>query len=1028
MKKTRTNQRARHDRKLIRAMKLCMLFFLIGTSIGWGNLSYAQRPDQMHRLSGRVVDSKGEPIIGANIVEAGTTNGTVTDVNGHFTLNVGSNATIRVSYIGCIAQDLPIEGKSNVEITLQEDTQVLGEVVAIGYGTMKKSDLTGSVTRISMKDKSTGANTNLFQALIGSAAGVHLESRGGSESLPSIAVRGQTSLSASDAPLIVIDGVIYNGSISGLNLNDVETIDILKDASAAAVYGARSANGVLLITTKKGKQQKPLISFDAYMGWQDMTNNPMRVMNADEFAVRLVDWNYQSKLYEWYATHPTSVADRPKRPDVTDRNLVAQYLATPEERNNYLAGNEIDWVKEVLRIAPLQNYSISLQGGADNMSYYLSASYSDIKGIQLNDNFKRVTVRSNIESTVNKWLTLSLNASYSYLDRSGIPASLANARVASPLVDNKIGTDNYDIYLGNELFQPYPLVYLYIDNSDISNELFSVGSAKVTLPWIKGLKYELNYSHTYTARNVSSFHNSNTPSGVNNRGMGTKNLSESRNWIVNNIVTYSREFGNHKLNSTFLLSREQLTGNTTDASAEGFDNEVLGYNNLGLGTIQHAGSSAYKESSLSYMARINYSYLLRYMLTATIRKDGFSGFGKGNKWATFPSVSLAWVATEEAFLKEKGFYLKLRTSYGKNGNQGIGRYASLSKMATNYYVFGSETAIGIYPNTLGNPHLGWETTVSYNIGTDFGLLHNRITGSIDIYKAKTTDVLVKRQLPRSSGYIDIWSNIGEIGNKGIEIQLKSVNFNNKRFNWESNITFSLNRDRIDKLYGKKDDKDIGNSWFVGEPISAIYDYQMAGGVWTEEEFFSGKIPLAGWYPGQFRYVDQNKDGAIDPTNDRTIVGYKAPSYRFSIANSLSYKNISLSVLINSIQGGKKYYKADNALMINPLYYMQQRMNNSAINPYWRPDAPTTNTTGIYNNPPQQSGIYQSRSFIRLQDVSLAYDFDKKPIEKIGLQSCQLYISSKNPYVWTNWQGWDPEIGVSDIPLMRSIVFGIKLSL
>lgn len=977
-------------------------------------------------ISGTVTSQTGETMPGVNIIEKGTTNGTTTDVNGRYSLTVSNEESVLVfSFIGFTSTEVKVGARSVVDATLSEDVTRLDEVIVIGYGEQKKSDLTGSVVRISMDDKATQANVNVFQALVGAAPGVNLESRGGAEATPSLSIRGQTSLSASDAPLIVIDGIIYNGPISNINTSDVESIDILKDASAAAVYGSRSANGVLLITTKKGKSGKPVVSFDTYHGFQEMTNNPMRVMNADEFATRLVDWSHQEQVYNWYKTNPTSAAGRPVRPDVTDRQLVASYLPTYEEQQNYLAGNEIDWVDEVLRVAPMHNYNIGLQGKSDKVSYYLSGSYTDVAGIQLNDNFKRITVRSNLESEISDWLTLGMNASYSNRDVSGIPASLANARIASPLVDNKIGSPNYDIYLGNELFQPYPLVYLNIDNSDISNELFAVGRAKVTVPWVEGLKYELNYSHVYSTRNNNTFHNSNTPSGVSNRGLAVKNPSESRDWIVNNIVTYSREFGDHQINSTLLYSREKRSGNASTLNAQGFDNEALGYNNMGLGSIVTVASSAYEENSLSYMARVNYSYKSRYMITATVRRDGFSGFGAGNKWATFPSASLAWVVSDEAFLENQGLYLKLRTSYGENGNQGIGRYSSLSRMGTRYYVYGQTTAIGLYPSTLGNTDLSWETTASYNLGVDFGILQNRISGSIDAYTAKTSDVLVQRQLPRSAGYANVWSNIGAIDNKGIEVELKTINLEGQ-LKWESGFTFAMNRDKISRLYGGAEDRDVGNAWFVGEPIGAIYDYEMAGGVWTEEEFFNDQV-LEGWYPGQFRYVDQNGDGAIDPTFDRKVVGYTSPSFRFSISNSLTYKNFTLSVFINSIQGGDKYYMANNAEMVNPLYYMQHRMNNSAINDYWRPDAPTTNTTGIYNNPLRQSGIYQSRSFVRLQDISLAYQFNPSLLDKLKLQSCQVYIASKNPYVWTKWQGWDPEIGVSDTPMMRNYIMGLRLS-
>ncbi len=978
-------------------------------------------------VQGKVTDEKGVPLPGASVEIKGSNTATSTNVNGEFTLKgIDEMSVLVVTYLGFVTTEFAVNNQRSVSIILKEDLQNLSEVVVVGYGTQKKSDLTGSVARITMSDKATLANVNLFQALVGAAAGVNLEGRGGAASEPTLSVRGKTSLSASDQPLIVLDGVIYNGSISNININDVETIDILKDASSAAVYGSRSANGVMLITTKKGKTDKPVISFNSYAGFQDMTNNSMRVMNGDEFAVRLADWDWQSKVYAWYKTNPTSAVGRPQRPDVTNRATVASYLKTLEEQENYLAGREINWVDEVLQTAPMQNYNLSLQGRSERTTYYISGSYTDVEGIQLNDRLKRITLHNNLESQVSDWLTVGVNASYSSRDNSGISASLANARIASPLVNNYIGKPNYDIYLGGELFQPYPLVNLFIDNSDISNELFAVGTARVTVPWVKGLRYEFNYSNIYSTRNNNTFNTSSTPAGVANRGLAVKVPSEARDWTLNNIVTYQREFGDHQVNSTLLFSREGRKGSQSELNASGFDNEILGYNNVGLAEVATVGSTAYEESSLSYMARVNYSYLSRYMFTATVRRDGFSGFGPGNKWATFPSASVAWVATEEPFLKDMGFYLKLRTSYGKNGNQGIGRYSSLSRMGTRYYVYGQSTAIGLFPNTLGNEDLAWETTASYNGGLDFGFLKNRITGSLDLYTANTTDVLVQRQLPRTAGYASIWTNIGGIKNKGIELDLKTINLNGA-LRWESNFTFALNRDKISKLYGGENDNDIGNSWFVGEPISAIYDYEMAGGVWTEEEFFNRRT-LTGWYPGQFRYVDQNGDGSIEPTNDRTVIGYESPSYRFSINNSLTYKNFSLSVFINSIQGGKNRYMANNALIINPLFYFPERHNNSAINAYWTPEAPTTNTTGIYNVPLRQSGVYQSRSFVRLQDVSIGYSFGKSLLEKVNLRSAQVYLSSKNPYVWTNWDGWDPEIGISDTPMMRNLIFGLNISL
>lgn len=980
-------------------------------------------------ISGTVSDEKGEALPGVSILVKGTQQGTTTDIAGKFNLRLtNENPVLVLSFVGYISQEVIVGNQSTFNISLQSDTKALDELVVVGYGTMKKSDLTGSVVRVNLQEKENQANVNILQSLTGAAPGINIENRGGATGEPSFGIRGQNSLSASNSPLIVIDDIIYNGSLNDIDVNDVATIDVLKDASAVSVYGSRSANGVIIITTKTGKTDKPVVTFNTYHGFQDMTNNPMRVMNGDEFAERLVDWNYQSQLYQWYGTNPDSPANRPVRPDVTDRELVASYLLTEEERDNYRAGRSIDWVDAVLRKGAIKNYNLSLSGkNGKKLNYFVSGNYSDIDGIQLNDQFKRLTLRSNLETHVNSWLKLSMNTAYAYTDESGIPASLANARVASPLANNFIGQPNYDIYLGGELFQPYPLVYTYINNSQKGNQLQLTGRAKIEVPWVEGLSYDLNYSNRFNFDNNNSYHNYNTPQGVDLRGLATKSPSQSRDWILNNIVNYTRSFDKHSVNMTLLYTREERSGSASTLTAQGFDNEVLGYNNMGLATVARVASSAWNESTIGLMARLNYSFNSKYILTGTFRRDGYSGFGANNKWANFPSLSLAWVFSEEEMFKGLGdFYGKMRVSYGVNGNQGIGRYSSLSRMGTRYYVYGESPAVGLFPSTLGNSGLSWETTNSVNLGFDYGFIGNRITGSLDLYTSKTSDVLVQRQLPRASGYASVWANIGGVSNKGVDFMINSKNLVND-LKWETGFVFSLNRSKITKLYGNGNDADPGNGWFVGEPISAIYDYRMSGGVWTEEEFFSKSIPYAGWHPGQFRYDDLNGDNNITPDGDRSVIGYKEPNYRFSVTNTLSYKGFSLSFMINSVQGGNGYYMADNADNINPRYYMSQRMNNSMINAFWRPDAPTTNTTGIYNNPPRQSGIYQSRSFVRLQDVSLSYNLNSNVLSALKLANASVYVSAKNPYVWTKWQGWDPEIGISDIPLMRSYIAGIRFS-
>lgn len=555
-----------------------------------------------------------------------------------------------------------------------------------------------------------------------------------------------------------------------------------------------------------------------------------------------------------------------------------------------------------------------------------------------------------------------------------------------------------------------------------------VGSGKITVPWVKGLTYELNYSNTFLTRTNNSFHPVTVPGGAGNKGRAYKLPEEERNWIVNNIVTYLRSFGQHQINATLLYSAENRNFQSSSIDAQGFDNPVLGFNNVSLGTQFAVASSAWEENSLSYMARLNYTFMSRYLLTATWRRDGFSGFGPDKKFANFPSVSLGWVLSDESFMQSiPKVYLKLRTSYGENGNQGIGRYSSFSRMTADAYVFGPTTSVAVYPSTLGNASLAWEKTASLNVGIDFGFLDRRISGSIDVYKAKTSDVLVSRALPPTTGYASVWTNIGAIDNKGIELELNTINLTGQ-LGWETNFVFSLNRDKISRLYGDKNDKDIGNSWFVGEPISAIYDYEMMGGLWTEADLYAGRT-YDNWYPGQYKYVDQNNDGVIEPNNDRKVIGYRTPSYRFSINNTFNWKNFTFSFFINSIQGGKKFYQMDNAGVVNVAWRSDDvlRINASAVRPYWTPENGVNNATGVYNSPAVSSGIYESRSFVRLQDVSLAYRFNQTVLSKLDIEALQVYIASKNPYVWTKWSGWDPETGTSNSPLMRNITAGFRVT-
>jgi TonB-dependent starch-binding outer membrane protein SusC len=1015
--------------------------FLVGMFLLIQLSAFAQEKS----ITGTVTGADKTPLAGVAVSVKGAAIGTNTDANGKFTLTIPASAqTLVFSFIGMTTQEIPIGTGTVFNVVLSESTVGLNEVVVIGYGTQKKSDLTGSVVRVNLDTKTTLANVSLGSALQGVTAGVNVGGTGTAGSSPDLSIRGQTSLSATDAPLIVLDGIIYNGSISDININDVESIDILKDASSAAVYGSRSANGVMIITTKKGKSEKPLFNINSYYGLQDYTNSPEKVMNADQFAIRLVDFYYQQSLYAWYAKRPTSDSDfggKPVRGDITDRNYVSTFLRTQEEKDNYLAKKYVDWMKEIQQTAPLQNYDISVSGRTDKSNYYISGSYIDQKGRLLNDKYGRTTIHTTLENKITDWITVGINSSYSIRDNSGVHADVNWAMLASPLVNVKtpLGTYAPDLAMESSSYH-HPLQYTVIPNKNISRNLFTLGYIKIAIPKVKGLTYDFNYSNTYITSKAETFYPASTTQGNNSKGYATKSLNESINWILNNIITYNRTFAtDHAVNATLLYSREKRNGENNTLNASGFDNEVLGYNSMQLGTIPTVSTGAWEENSLSYMARLNYSFKNRYLLTGTVRRDGFSGFGANRKFATFPSVSLGWVISDEAFLKSQTVinYLKLRLSDGVNGNQGIGRYSSFSKMGTNNpYVFGGSTAVGIYPNSLGNADLEWESTLSYNVGIDFGVLKNRISGSVDVYKAQTSHVLVSRALPGTTGYSSVWTNIGGISNKGIEVTLNTVNID-KQLRWESKFVFSLNRDKISKLYGGANDKDVGNGWFVGQPISAIYDYKATGGVWSEAEFYAGKITIPQTYPGHLKVADLNGDGDLDANNDRSIIGFKTPNYRFSIANDFKYKNFTLSVFINSVMGGNGYYMADNArAVLSCITYAGgdagiqyvYRNNLVATRQYWTPDNGVTNAPSLYFLPRRVMGIYQDRSFVRLQDVSLSYNIGKDLLNTLGIDALQIYVSGKNLHTWTKWQGWDPEMLVDDYTrMMTSVIGGIKLS-
>lgn len=977
---------------------------------------------QQKNVSGTVVDGNGVLLPGVTVIVKGSTIGTITDADGNFTLqNVPTEAVLTFSFVGMRTREVPVEGRQTVHVIMEEEAIGIEEVVAVGYGYVRKSDLTGTVSSVNTEKTMDIPNTNVLQTLQGSVAGLNVTTPDRPGENPAFIIRGRNSISAGNTPLIVVDGIIYNGSLNDFNVNDIEKIDILKDASAAAVYGSRSANGVIIVTTKMGTNDKPMFNFNAYYG----ISNPVHlipVLDGPGYIRKILDFR--------------SATGQEANPD-----HIEDYLSITETEN-YRTGKTIDWYDKIIKTGITQNYNLNISGKTEKTNYYLSGTYYDQTGIVENDDFDRLTLKANFINKITDWYSVSLRTAFSSLDYSGTEAGLYYG--LSPY-----GTywedESRGIYKEFPMEDPYynhPLINTFVDNKDIRTSLLGTISSELDVPFIKGLKWTLNYSTNLRNRKISNFWDNTMKigNGKTLNGHARKEIYDDYDWTLDNIINYKRTLADkHSIDLTVLYSREYARREETIAEASDFFNQALGYNNLGLAKVQETASNLEDQNSVAYMARLNYVFDYKYSLTATVRRDGFSGFAPDNKYATFPSVALAWTISNEGFMESISSInlLKIRVSYGENGNQALGRYQTLARIKDAQYVFGDggNTVPTVFVESMANTNLGWETTKVKNIGIDFGIFRNRISGTIDAYLSNTYNILLKRNIPGTSGYNSVWTNIGKVHNHGIELALNSENLKRNNYSWETGFTFALNRNRIDELFGEdlngdgKEDDNVANSWFIGKPLGVIYGYKTEG-IWQSDD----NIP-DGFRAGDFRLADTTGEGELTP-EDRTILGSTLPSYTFSVSNNFRFRSLSLYVLVNSIQGGGKdnYYVGDNMLMHNvntPFTTYSERFNIADV-PYWTPENPSNEYARINYIPNRAHPYLEDRSFVRLQDVTLAYTFDKSVRDKLGLQDLRLYASGKNLYTWTKWTGYDPETmstrgdGSNHFPMLRTFTLGIDL--
>ena len=993
-------------------------------------------------ITGRVTDTNGEPLPGVSVMIKGTAQGTATDANGSYSLTVqNENTTLVFSYIGFIKQEVTVGNRRSINIMLDEESRALDEVIVIGYGTSKRKDFTGSMTSIKLEDSPIALTTNLnaLESLKGNVTGLDIGAVNSAGSEPSMLVRGRRSISGSNDPLIVLDGMIYMGRISDINPNDIATYDVLKDATSAAVYGSRSANGVIIITTKKGRAGKPIIHFNASNGMQTWHLRP-EMMTGEQWA-----------------------------DVVAKRNRYTDYsFMTENQRVNYERGKEYDWLDIASRTGWVQDYQVSVSGAGDNMNYYLSASYSDNKAVLMGDDYNRFSVLSKISTDITSWLRIGADFSYAKTDNSGISADLS-AKTQSPFSmlyrdEEKKLLERYpngNNYTGNPLWGVYDKEKR--ENINIRDNFRANIYAEIKAPFLPGLSYQLNYSGGLNQSRSGSFsHESNfVPIGPYNdptrysaetqkaylaSAGGSWNTTRSSTYVLDNILKYNETFGKHTVDITAVATRDHNESRTKNTSATDFasnGNTLLGFDGMHFATIQTISYSGTDRANIGYLGRINYTFSDTYYLTASYRRDGSSVFGSKKKWGDFASVGGAWRITNEGFLKDLSALndLKLKLSYGKNGNQGLSPYGTLSRVVNGksggfYYVFNNATTptYGINQSTIGNPTLGWETTSSWNTGFESALLNNRLFVDLDVYFARTTDQIFTRNIPVMNGFTTMSSSMGEVGNNGVEMTLRTVNMKRNDLNWTTAITFWLNRNKLIHLYGEdldgdgKEDDDIGNERFIGYSIRSIYGYKQNGIVQTTDTEYINQYQAT---PGDAKYVDINNDGVLNP-DDRSILGSRDPNFKLNMSNTLRYKNWELYFMIIGTFGGNNYFLQDNRYAFlaggNPGTFG----GNSIYIPYWTEENPSN----IYPSPTYTGadGRYlglQSRTFVRLQDVTLSYTFNEAWLRRVKISKLKIFATGKNLATVTGWTGGDPELGNtildSSYPVLTTLTLGANIS-
>lgn len=976
------------------------LSFILAFLMLWST-GFAQKA-----VTGSVKDSNGEPLIGVSISTGGN-GGTVTDMDGKFSLdNVSASTILKFSYIGYENKELKVGNLSVINVVMQSSYESLDEVVVVGYGVMKKRDLSGSISQLKQKDITAVPTTNVLESLQGKIAGLDMTpSSGAVGSGFNFNVRGNRSLTASNAPLILVDGISYGSDIT-INPNDIESIEVLKDASTTAIYGSRGANGVIMITTKKGKEGKAKVEFNAYAGPVMKTRMP-DIMNSQQY-----------------------VEFRREALRAVDKYTDDSAFLSSDELSLLNQGVSVNWLDLVMQSGFTQNYQASISGGTDKTQASFSLDYQNEKGLLKGDEMNRYGGRLNVTHKMTGQLEVGASMHINYRNQNSSPSGAYHyARTYSPLAKpyNDDGSINRLPLYGSSSTSVNLMVDQNKDNYLNETKAYRFfGTGYLSWNIVKGLNYRTNLGVDLQSSTIGLFQgiNSSYAQANSNRAYASKEETHNNSYTWENILTYSRDFGVHHLTAMAGHSMQKSHYENLAANGKGFAFDAVLYHNLTSAQADKNISSSLTESSmLSYFGRIYYKLMDKYMLTLTMRTDGSSVLAEGNKWGYFPSLAAAWRIKEENFLKDVDVVsdLKLRLSYGISGNSAVSAYQTTGGLSETYYDFNGTPAYGYRPYNLANKDLKWEKTKVLNFGIDYGMFKNRLYATIDIYKTWTNDLLLPMIIPGHTGFTEVISNVGKTETRGIDVTLTGVIFDKKDFKWNSDLTFGHNKEKIVSINSDQDDE--ANGWFIGQPTSVFYDYEKIG-IWQSNE--AAEAEKYGQVPGDIKVKDQNNDGKITPDDDRIILGQQTPKLTLGFNNKLQYKGWELDVFIY----GRFGHMIRNN---NKLGFLPSGWQNQAVYDYWTPSNPTNDMPRPNFNRDQNMLYfstlgYEKGDFVKIKDITLAYNMPLKWISKIGMTRMRIYGTMKNFFTFTGVDDYDPEgNGSIYYPITKELVFGVNIA-